>query len=105
MLAAEYVLGVLGIEERREVERRSAAGAGAGAEVAFWEERLGGLADAVALVPPPPQLWSRINAVISAAAAAGGRAAAVRPVAVAEPRILARSASAPARSPPPASPG
>jgi anti-sigma-K factor RskA len=65
LLAAEYVLGVLGTEERREVERRLAQEPALAREVAFWEERLGGLADAVAPVPPPPQLWSRINAVIS----------------------------------------
>ena len=65
LLAAEYVLGVLGIEERREVERRLAQEPALAREVAFWEERLGGLADAVAPVPPPPQLWSGINAVIS----------------------------------------
>ena len=48
LLAAEYVLGVLGIEERREVERRLAQEPALAREVAFWEERLGGLADAVA---------------------------------------------------------
>jgi anti-sigma-K factor RskA len=65
LLAAEYVLGVLGTEERRDVERRLAQEPALAREVAFWEERLGGLAAAVAPVPPPPQLWSRINAVIS----------------------------------------
>src|SRR5258708_6103422 len=39
-------------------------------EVAFWEERLGALADAVAPVTPPQHTWSRIEAAIPAAAAA-----------------------------------
>jgi anti-sigma-K factor RskA len=37
-------------------------------EVAFWEERLGGLADAVAPVAPPQATWSRIEAAIGAGA-------------------------------------
>jgi anti-sigma-K factor RskA len=69
ILAAEYVLGVLGAEERREVERRLALEPALASEVAFWEERLGGLADAVAPVPPPAQVWSRIEAAVAAPAA------------------------------------
>ena len=41
LIAAEYVLGVLGAEERREVERRLAQEPALASEVAFWEERLG----------------------------------------------------------------
>lgn len=70
LIAAEYVLGVLGPEERREVERRLAQEPALASEVAFWEERLGGLADAVVAVPPPPHTWSRIEAAVSAATAA-----------------------------------
>jgi anti-sigma-K factor RskA len=62
--AAEYVLGVLGAEERREIEHRLAREPALAAEVAFWEERLGVLADAVAPVTPPQQTWSRIEAAI-----------------------------------------
>jgi anti-sigma-K factor RskA len=69
ILAAEYVLGVLGAEERREIERRLALEPALASEVAFWEERLGGLADAVAPVPPPAQVWSRIEAAVAAPAA------------------------------------
>ena len=47
LIAAEYVLGVLGADERREVERRLAHEPALASEVAFWEERLGVLADAV----------------------------------------------------------
>jgi len=31
----------------------------------FWEERLGGIADAVAPVVPPPYTWSQIEAAIA----------------------------------------
>ncbi len=70
LIAAEYVLGVLGAEERREVERRLAQEPALASEVAFWEERLGVLADAVAPVTPPQHTWSQIEAAIPAAAAA-----------------------------------
>jgi anti-sigma-K factor RskA len=65
VLAAEYVLGVLSAAERREVERRLTQEPALDLEVAFWEERLGGLADAVAPVVPPDVAWSRIEAVIA----------------------------------------
>ena len=65
LIAAEYVLGVLGAEERREVERRLAQEPALASEVAFWEERLGGIADAVAPVVPPPHTWSQIEAAIA----------------------------------------
>jgi anti-sigma-K factor RskA len=64
LTAAEYVLGVLGAEERREVERRLAHEPALASDVAFWEERLGGLADAVAPVVPPQDAWSRIETAI-----------------------------------------
>ena len=65
VIAAEYVLGVLGAAERREFERRLTQEPALDLEVAFWEERLGGLADAVAPVAPPDHTWSRIEAVIA----------------------------------------
>ncbi len=67
LVAAEYVLGVLGAAERREVERRLAQEPTLASEVAFWEERLTGLADAVAPVSPPQAAWSRIETAIGAA--------------------------------------
>jgi anti-sigma-K factor RskA len=66
IIAAEYVLGVLGAEERREVERRLAHEPALASEVAFWEERLGVFADAVAPVAPPQHIWSQIEAAIHA---------------------------------------
>ncbi len=70
LVAAEYVLGVLGAEERREVERRLMHEPALAAEVAFWEERLGVLADAVAPVAPPQHTWSRIEAAVASPQAA-----------------------------------
>jgi anti-sigma-K factor RskA len=67
IIAAEYVLGVLGAEERREVERRLAQEPALASEVAFWEDRLAGLADAVAPVSPPQATWSRIETAIGVA--------------------------------------
>jgi anti-sigma-K factor RskA len=69
VIAAEYVLGVLSAAERRELERRLAQEPALDIEVAFWEERLGGLADAVAPVAPPDHTWSRIEAAIAEPAA------------------------------------
>jgi anti-sigma-K factor RskA len=69
--AAEYVLGVLGAAERREVERRMAREPALAAEVAFWEERLSPLADAVEPALPPPDVWSRIDSAVTAETAGG----------------------------------
>jgi anti-sigma-K factor RskA len=68
LVAAEYVLGVLTAQERREIARRLEQEPVLASEVAFWEERLGGLADAVAPVAPPQATWSRIEAAIGAGA-------------------------------------
>jgi len=67
LIAAEYVLGVLGTQERREVARRLAREPALASEVAFWEERLAGLTDAVAPVSAPDATWSRIETAIGAA--------------------------------------
>jgi anti-sigma-K factor RskA len=68
LVAAEYVLGVLTAQERREIARRLEQEPVLASEVAFWAERLGGLADAVAPVAPPAATWSRIEAAIGAPA-------------------------------------
>jgi len=67
LIAGEYVLGVLSAADRREVERRLAQEPRLASEVAFWEERLGGLTDAVAPVAPPKAAWSRIETAIGTA--------------------------------------
>ena len=72
------MLGVLGAEERREVERRLAHEPALASDVAFWEDRLGGLADAVAPVAPPPDAWSRIEAAIDMPAAVASRCRRIR---------------------------
>jgi anti-sigma-K factor RskA len=62
VLAAEYVLGVLGGEERRAVEARMAEEASFAREIAEWEEKLGGMASYVPPATPPAQTWLRIQA-------------------------------------------
>jgi len=64
VLAAEYVLGVLGAEERRQVETRMAEEASFAREVAEWEERLGGMAAYAMPAAPPAQIWPRIEAAL-----------------------------------------
>jgi anti-sigma-K factor RskA len=66
VLAAEYVLGVLGAEERRAVEKRIAEEASFAREVADWEERLGPMASYVTPVTPSAQNWMRIEALLGA---------------------------------------
>jgi anti-sigma-K factor RskA len=60
VVAAEYVLGVLGAAERRRAQQRLAHDQAFANEVAFWEERLGVLADAIEPVAPPDRAWTRI---------------------------------------------
>lgn len=67
LTAAEYVLGVLDADQRRAAEQRIARDMVFAREVAFWEERLGGLADAVPSVAPPRNGWARIEAAIASA--------------------------------------
>jgi anti-sigma-K factor RskA len=76
---AEYVLGVLGVAERREVERRLAREPELARDIAFWEERLGGLADAIPPVAPPQTAWARIEQAIPLPIAATAAAAPARP--------------------------
>jgi anti-sigma-K factor RskA len=66
LLAAEYVLGVLGAAERRQAQQRLAHDQAFANAVAFWEERLGTLADAVEPVAPPAQAWNRIARTLKA---------------------------------------
>jgi len=64
LIAAEYVLGVLDAAERREFDRRLSQQPALASEVAFWEERLSGLAEAVVPVAPPEATWSHIETAI-----------------------------------------
>jgi anti-sigma-K factor RskA len=67
LTAAEYVLGVLGAPERRAVEQRIARDQVFAREVAFWEKRLGGLAEGIPAVAPPASAWVRIEAALDQA--------------------------------------
>jgi anti-sigma-K factor RskA len=65
-VAAEYVLGLLGAQDRRDFELRLQREPALAREVEFWEERLGSLASEVKSVVPPSQVWTRIEAVLAA---------------------------------------
>lgn len=67
LTAAEYVLGVLGPEERRLADYRLETEPRFAAEVAFWEARLGGLADSIPAVVPPAGVWQGIEDRLTAA--------------------------------------
>ena len=67
LTAAEYVLGVLGASERRAVEQRIARDQVFAREVAFWEKRLGGLAEGIPAIAPPANAWARIEAALDQA--------------------------------------
>jgi anti-sigma-K factor RskA len=63
-LAAEYVLGTLGHEERRDVALRREKEPRLDAAIAAWERRLSPLAEVVRPVAPPPNLYNKIRAQI-----------------------------------------
>jgi anti-sigma-K factor RskA len=67
-LAAEYVLGVLGADERSLAADRLRVDPAFRAQVEAWEMRLAPLADEVATVTPPPGVWRRIAASVNLAA-------------------------------------
>ena len=69
------MLGVLAAEERRAVETRMALEPALAREVAYWEERLGGMASYVKPVTPPARTWLRIEAALERAAAVAARPA------------------------------
>jgi anti-sigma-K factor RskA len=71
-LAAEYVLGVLDEAERREAERRIAREPAFAAEVAYWEARLGALAEDVTEVGPPARVWGSIEKTLRGTSARRG---------------------------------
>ena len=73
LTAAEYALGVLDAGERRAAERRIATDAVFAREVAFWEAKLGGLADTVAPVTPPAGGWGRIETALASEEASARR--------------------------------
>lgn len=64
--AGEYVLGTLSADERRQFEAEMATDQEVAAAVRYWEARLVGLTGSVPSVPPPPELWERIEAATGA---------------------------------------
>ncbi|AMN40172.1 anti-sigma factor [Rhodoplanes sp. Z2-YC6860] len=62
--AAEYVLGVLSLQQRRAFEARLIREPALRSEVEFWERKLAPLADEVRPVEPPAQAWRNIEAVV-----------------------------------------
>ena len=58
---AEYVLGVLDADERRDFERTLRHDPRIGEAVAYWQERLIPLSEDLGDVPPPPHVWTRIQ--------------------------------------------
>jgi len=67
LLAAEHVLGTLEGDEAREAARLLRDDPAFAAAVRVWEARLAPLADIVAPVAPPPELWDRIVAATGSA--------------------------------------
>jgi anti-sigma-K factor RskA len=66
ILAGEYVLGALEAAEMHSVRLRANDDASLADAILAWERRLAPLADAVAPVSPPPELWARIEAATTA---------------------------------------
>lgn len=66
--AGEYVLGTLAAAERAELESRLGSDAALRREVAYWQDRLLGLAARVPAAEPSPGLWARIEARLGAPA-------------------------------------
>ena len=64
-LAAEYVLGSLDATERTAVAARRLREPDLDAAITDWERRLAPLAETIAAVPPPPDLFGRIEARIA----------------------------------------
>ena len=71
MLAAEYVLGTLRGRARARFVRLLAGDAVLRLEVAYWEQRLAGLASRIAPVTPREVVWTAIDRSINANAVAG----------------------------------
>jgi anti-sigma-K factor RskA len=70
MLAGEYVLGVLDSSERRDVAARRLNELALDAAISRWERRLAPLSAYVAEVPPPQEVWERIERDLAAPPAA-----------------------------------
>jgi anti-sigma-K factor RskA len=65
VLAAEYVLGTLGPDERTEAQALIVIDVRFAETVRSWERRLGELSAMVDPVEPPPDMWDRIKAGVA----------------------------------------
>jgi anti-sigma-K factor RskA len=90
VLAAEYVLGTLGRDERAEAQALIAIDQAFAEVVRGWERRLGELSAMVDPVEPPADMWDRIKAGV----AISDRTAPAAPAAAA-PQAAAPQATAP----------
>lgn len=70
LLAAEFVLGLVDAETHAAAERRLASDAAFAREVAAWQKHFAAFDDTADPVVPPENLWSRIEAGMTAAAPA-----------------------------------
>jgi anti-sigma-K factor RskA len=64
LLAGEYVLGSLSIDDREEVELRARTDFAFCAAIAAWERRLGPLNELIAPQTPPDGIWQKISSRI-----------------------------------------
>lgn len=64
LLAAEYVIGLLTSEEMHEVEVEAAVNPTLAASITRWQTRLHPMAEAVPPLPPPAEVWQRVEATI-----------------------------------------
>ena len=64
LLAAEYVIGLLTAGEMHEVEAEALANPTLAASIMGWQARLHPMTEAVPPVPPPAEVWQRIQATI-----------------------------------------
>lgn len=69
LIAAEFVVGALPLEERRQVETRIASEPAFAERVRAWEERLAPMAETIAPVTPPAHVYSGIEERLFATAA------------------------------------
>lgn len=70
---AEYALGVLGDDERREVERAMRQDPQMAQAVARWQARLMPLSEDIEEVAPPQDVWNRVQSQVGLTAHARGR--------------------------------
>jgi anti-sigma-K factor RskA len=59
---AEYVLGLLDLEDRRQIEQSMRTDARVAGDVEAWQRRLSPLCDAIAETAPPASVWLGIEA-------------------------------------------